>query len=39
MSRLDTPFLIRARDETGEIGIGDVTLGSDIDATRTCGNE
>lgn len=39
MSQLDTPFIIRGRDEDGEIGIGEIALGSDIDAMRTCGEE
>ncbi len=39
MSRLNAPFILRARDEDGEIGLGDIMLASDTDAMQTCGSE
>ena len=39
MTRLDRSFILRTQDEAGEIGLGDIALGADIDAIRTCGTE
>ena len=39
MTAINRPFMLRTVDPEGEIGIGDIGLGSDIDAIRTCGTE
>ncbi len=39
VSDLQAAFILRGSDADGEIGLGDIILASDTDATQTCGDE